>query len=369
MKTLRVDLGERSYPIHIGNGMLEQLPGVLGEATGPRRIFVVTDDVVQELYAANLLQVLSDAHYSVKIASFSHGEAQKNLATFEHIITAMLQEGVGRDWGLIALGGGVVGDLAGYVAASYMRGIDFIQIPTTLLAQVDASVGGKVGINHPLAKNTIGAFYQPQLVWIDLACLPSLPAREIVSGLAEIIKTAMIRDASFFAFCEENLDRLLALDSGFLSTAIYRSCQIKAAVVSEDEKEMGQRAILNFGHTIGHAIEAATGYSVLRHGEAVLLGMLAEARIAHDSKRLAAPDFARFERLLLQIPLKATLDGIRFSDLTTYMRYDKKVVDETIRFVLPAAIGRVELVNDVSPELIAAALSYLQSFGWSSQGT
>jgi len=366
MKKLTVDLGERSYPIYIGAGMLGQLPAALGRVSGAKRYFVVTDDVVQQLYAANLVQVLTGAGYVVASAGFAHGEAQKNLATFERIITEMLRAGVGRDWGLIALGGGVVGDLAGYVAASYMRGIDFIQIPTTLLAQVDASVGGKVGVNHPLAKNIIGAFYQPQLVWIDLVYLPSLPEREITSGLAEVIKTAVIRDAGFFSFCEKNLDGLLGLDPGSLATAIAHSCQIKAAVVSEDEKEMGQRAILNFGHTVGHAIEAVTGYSVLRHGEAVLMGMLAEARMAYDSGRLPGPEFARFEGLLRKIPLKATLEGIPFNDLIAFMRYDKKVVNATLRFVLPAAIGRVELVDDVSSEIIAAALSYLHAFGWRS---
>jgi 3-dehydroquinate synthase len=270
----------------------------------------------------------------------------------------MLKFGCDRQTGVIALGGGVVGDLAGFAAATFMRGIEFVQAPTTLLAQVDASIGGKVGVNHSLGKNMIGAFHQPRLVWIDTATLSTLPPREIICGLAEIVKHALIHDRDCFSFLETHLPLLLQLDHEALTKTIHRSCEIKAEIVAMDEREAGRRALLNFGHTVGHALEAAAHFRRLRHGEAVLLGMMAEAYISRESGLLAGDVFTRIENFFTRVPLKARLGGIDISIVEQSMAFDKKAKQGQLRMVLLRDIGDATLTASWPREKLQMAIQY-----------
>jgi len=343
MKTLHLDLGERSYPVHIGGGLLGNA-GLLTPHIAGKHVVVVSNATVAPLYLDKLLAGLQD--YQCASIVLPDGEQYKTLATLNLIFDALLSKKCDRKTTLIALGGGVIGDLTGFAAASYQRGVPFIQIPTTLLAQVDSSVGGKTGVNHPLGKNMIGAFYQPRCVIADTDTLRSLPERELCAGIAEIIKYGLIRDQEFFKWLEGNMEALRARDPEALIYAIERSCRNKADVVAADERESGVRALLNLGHTFGHAIETGMGYGVWLHGEAVGAGMLMAADLSWRLGWLSAKDRERTESLLARAGLPthapAELSPERFIDL---MAVDKKVMDGKLRLVLLKAIGKAVMAD------------------------
>jgi 3-dehydroquinate synthase len=332
-ESVEILLGERSYPILIGSGLLNE-PQNLAAVPPASAALIVTNTTVAPLYAAALQEALAGRFGAIHVLALPDGEAHKDWQTLNLIFDALLRHGCDRKTVLFALGGGVVGDMTGFAAASYMRGVPFVQVPTTLLAQVDSSVGGKTAINHPLGKNMIGAFYQPRLVLCDLSTLASLPARELSAGLAEIIKYGPIYDMAFFDWIEANIDALVAREPAALAHAVRRSCEIKAAVVGQDERETGLRAILNFGHTFGHAIEAGLGYGQWLHGEAVGCGMVMGAQL---SRRLGGIDAAFVQRLTALIeraglPVVApALGAERYLEL---MRVDKKSEAGEIRFVV-----------------------------------
>jgi 3-dehydroquinate synthase len=354
METVTVDLGPRSYPIHIGSGLLAE-SSLWTPHLGNGQIMLVTNTVLAPLYLAPIEAALGDRQLHTLI--LPDGEAAKTLATAERIWDALLAARCGRDATLIALGGGVIGDLTGFAAACYQRGIDFIQIPTTLLAQVDSSVGGKTGVNHPRGKNMIGAFHQPRCVIADLDTLRTLPDRELRAGLAEVIKYGLISDAPFFGWLEVNLDALLARDPRALTHAIAVSCRTKAAIVAADEREGGVRALLNLGHTFGHAIETGVGYGAWLHGEAVATGMLMAADLSARLGQLAPAEVDRIQALLMRagLPVQApaSLNAERFLEL---MAVDKKVQAGQLRLVLLRGIGRGELRADADPRPLRALL-------------
>ncbi len=364
MNELIVELGEDSYPIFIGHGTLSLLPEKLHELKAPERFVVITDSEVDALYGIDFLNDLQAAGLEAIKCVVTAGEASKRLEIYDCVITQMLEKRVGRDWGVIALGGGVVGDLAGFVAATFMRGLPFFQVPTSLLAQVDASVGGKVGINHPLGKNLIGAFYQPKLVWIDTAVLQTLPERQIVAGFAEIVKHGIIFDERLFRFCEQRLDDVLNLEADVMQELISRSCAIKADIVRQDEKEHGVRALLNFGHTIGHGLEASFSYGGILHGEAVFWGMLIEANIARRMRLLPSDQFDKIERFFYRIPLKTSIAGIKANELFLLMQSDKKAKNKRLRFALPVQIGAAKITDRVGDEIYRSALDEIQDKNW-----
>ena len=359
--TFQVDihLGERSYPIHIGQGLLDS-PLVCARARAGTQALVVSNATVAPLYAQRLARTLAARHAGVRQLALPDGEAHKNWATLNTIFDTLLQAGADRQTTLYALGGGVVGDMAGFAAACYMRGVPFVQVPTTLLAQVDSSVGGKTGINHPLGKNMIGAFYQPLAVVCDLDVLATLPARELSAGLAEVIKYGPIHDMDFFSWAEQHIDALRACDAAALAQAVRRSCQIKAEVVGHDERESGLRAILNFGHTFGHAIEAGLGYGQWLHGEAVGAGMVMAAQL---SRALGLVDDVFVQRLSALIAraglpvrgpvLDAQDNPGRYLQL---MRLDKKAEAGDIRFVLIDGPGRA-IVRTAPDELVRQVIN------------
>ncbi|GAB7387516.1 3-dehydroquinate synthase [Bacillaceae bacterium] len=357
MEKLIVDLGERSYPILIGSGLLARIPTLLKEAgiDERRRLYIVCDEHVAPLYLDKVRSPLEAAGYSVGYHIVPAGEKAKDLSVYSEVITQALTYGLDRDSVFLALGGGVIGDLTGFVAATYMRGVAFVQIPTTLLAH-DSSVGGKVAVNHPLAKNIIGAFHQPKMVVYDTDTLRTLPVREIAAGFAEIIKHGLIWDRSFFEWLDEHHARLQQLDPPLLSQAIRRACAIKAAVVSQDEKEKGLRAILNLGHTFGHAIEALTGYESCNHGEAVAIGIVLAARLA-EKMGLAAdillPTKQILEKYRLPTRCPAHLDERKMIEA---MKRDKKGRGGALVFVLPREIGKVEIVRGVDERLVEEVL-------------
>lgn len=352
MERLKVELGERSYPIEIAAGLLQHAE-VLTQTIKGKRVMIVTNIVVAPLYLERITQLLSG--YQVEHLILPDGEAYKNLATFERIMSALLETNHGRDTTLIALGGGVIGDVVGFAAASYQRGIPFIQVPTTLLSQVDSSVGGKTAVNHPLGKNMIGAFYQPRHVVIDTECLQTLPAREFAAGMAEVIKYGIIWDVEFFYWLEANMSRLQAQEPAALAYAIRRCCEIKADVVGQDETEHGVRALLNLGHTFGHAIEAEKGYGNWLHGEAVAAGTMLAAWTAQARGDVTEQDVARIRALLLaaNLPVQAPPE-MDFAAFIRHMSRDKKVLEGKLRLVLPVGIGHAQVVADVSDaELLA----------------
>jgi len=353
MITVEVDAPGGRYPIHIGAGRLDRLAeSIPADATA---IALVTNVTVAPLYARRAEQALGRTGRRVVRIELPDGEQYKDWRTLNLIFDALLQNGLDRKAVLVALGGGVVGDMCGFAASSYMRGIRFLQVPTTLLAQVDSSVGGKTAINHPLGKNMIGAFYQPVAVEIDTDALASLPEREMSAGLAETIKYGMIADAEFFAWCEAGVAGLRRRDPDAIVAAIQRSCQIKARVVSQDERESGLRAILNFGHTFGHAIEAGLGFGHWLHGEAVGCGMAQAAELSSRVLGLPPADAARVRALVQAIgcPVQAPdLGADRWLDL---MRVDKKTEGGELRFVLLPAIGQA-VVRPVPPDVLAGVL-------------
>jgi 3-dehydroquinate synthase len=355
MKTLQVELGARSYPIHIGAGLLQR-PELLAPHVAGRRVAIVTNERVAPLYLERLKSglALPDALELV----LPDGEAHKTLEVLAGVFDRLLAAGCDRRTVLVALGGGVVGDLAGFAAACYQRGIDFVQVPTTLLAQVDSSVGGKTGVNHPRGKNMIGAFHQPRAVLIDTDTLATLPERELRAGAAEVIKYGLIRDAAFFDWLERHLPRLLARDAEALLHAIERSCRNKAEVVRRDERESGPRATLNLGHTFGHAVETGLGYGTWLHGEAVAAGMVVAAHVSQRLGWLASEDLARIEALIAAAGLPVRLPaGIPAPRLWELMAVDKKAEGGRLRLVLLQGIGRAVVTSDFPPALVQQVLA------------
>ena len=358
-RELEVALGERSYPIIIGPGVITRAD-LIGARLRGRRVQVVTNTALQGLgYPQRLTAAVEAAGIASATTVLPDGEQFKTLETCMQIYSDLLANHCDRTTTLIAVGGGVVGDMTGFAAATYQRGVDFIQVPTTLLAQVDSSVGGKTGVNHPLGKNMIGAFHQPRLVLADTDTLGTLPDREFRAGLAEVVKYGLIRDAAFFAWLEENMEALLRRDPAALAEAILVSCRVKAEIVAEDETEQGNRALLNLGHTFGHAIEAATGYSEWLHGEAVAMGMLMAAWMSRQAGLLPAREHARIEALMqrggLDTPPPADIAPERYLAL---MRHDKKSLHGRLRLILLEGIGRAVVTQDFREADLRRVLEY-----------
>jgi 3-dehydroquinate synthase len=341
--TLRVELGRRSYPILIGAGLLARAD-LFDQYVVGRDVLVVSNTTVAPLYASAVTSALGSRR--TVSATLPDGESHKTLANVARLIDVLVANRFGRDCTVLALGGGVVGDMAGFAAASYQRGVAFVQVPTSLLAQVDSSVGGKTGVNHPGGKNLIGAFHQPKAVVADVQTLATLPQRELRAGLAEVIKYGLICDAAFFDWLEAHLDELLARDGEALSYVIRRSCEIKAQIVGRDEFEQGERAVLNLGHTFGHAIEAATGYSRWLHGEAVGAGLLIAASFSHECGLMSAADVDRVRRLLVRAGLPTETRDVSIAAALEHMKMDKKVERGRIRLVVPRAIGECFVTAD-----------------------
>ncbi len=344
--TVQVGLGDRSYPIWIGEGLLDQ-PQIWQQAFGGRkagRVVVISNEVVMPLYGQRVLNALEAIGCQTSQVVLPDGESHKDMTSLMKIFDHLMSAHVDRTATVVALGGGVIGDMAGFAAACYQRGIDFVQVPTTLLSQVDSSVGGKTAINHPLGKNMIGAFYQPRAVMIDMTVLKTLPTREVSAGLAEIIKYGCILDVKFFDWLESNLPALMKGDPIALAYAIERSCQIKAQVVAADERESsGQRALLNFGHTFGHAIEAGLGFGVWLHGEAVGCGMAMAALLSHQLGQLDAPSLSRVVRLIGRAGLPLDPPDWPAQDYLDWMAHDKKSSGGAIRYILLKELGQAEL--------------------------
>jgi len=343
-QTVSIDLAERSYDIHIGSGLLclDAMFDGLPRATS---VLIVSNETVAPLYAAELQASLGKRYAKVLTLALPDGEVHKNWQTLNLIFDALLQNGCDRKTLLVALGGGVVGDMTGFAAASFMRGVPFVQLPTTLLAQVDSSVGGKTGINHPLGKNMVGAFYQPRRVLCDLDVLTTLPGRELSAGLAEVIKYGPIADMAFFEWLEHNVDSLMDKDPEHLAKAVARSCQIKAWVVGQDEREGGIRAILNFGHTFGHAIESALGFGVWLHGEAVGCGMVMGAKLSCLLKKITQADADRLTRIIHAMHLPVTAPKFGAERYIELMQVDKKAEGGQIRYVLLDQIGKAYIAT------------------------
>ena len=356
MQTLNVELASRSYPIYIGRHLLSRAELILPHLKR-KQVAIVTNTTVAPLYLDKLSKTLAEAGVKITPIILPDGEAYKNSETLNKIYDALLENHCERSTTLIALGGGVIGDLTGYAAATFLRGVPFIQIPTTLLSQVDSSVGGKTGINHPLGKNMIGAFYQPQAVLADIDTLQTLPPREFSAGVAEVVKYGLIRDADFFDWLETNIEKLMALDEAVLSYAIYRSCQNKAEVVARDEHENGERALLNLGHTFGHAIENAMGYGVWLHGEAVAAGMMMAADLSRRMGWLSHQEVERIHALLTKAKLPLDAPQLGVEKYLALMQLDKKVADGKIRLILQQGIGKSVITSDYDVEKLRETLA------------
>lgn len=356
MQTLKVELVNRSYPIHIGRNLLTDASLILPYLKR-KHVAIVTNTTVAPLYLAQLSNSLQEAGVTVISIILPDGEAYKNSETLNIIYDALLKNRCERSTTLIALGGGVIGDLTGYAAATYLRGVPFIQVPTTLLSQVDSSVGGKTGINHPLGKNMIGAFYQPQLVLADIGTLQTLPPREFSAGIAEIIKYGLMRDADFFDWLESNMLSLMHLDEQALSYAIFHSCQNKADVVAKDEHEQGERALLNLGHTFGHAIENAMGYGVWLHGEAVAAGTVMAADLSQRMGWLSDADVIRIKNSFDAANLPIVPPSLGVEKYLDLMSLDKKVEGGKIRLILQQGIGKAVITSDYDADALHQTLS------------
>ncbi|AHL74032.1 3-dehydroquinate synthase [Stutzerimonas stutzeri] len=355
MQTLHVDLGERSYPILIGEQLIDR-GELLSRHIRGKQVAIVTNETVAPLYLERLSRSL--AEYVITPIVLPDGESYKNWQTLQSIFDALLTARHARNTTIIALGGGVIGDMAGFAAASYQRGVDFIQVPTTLLSQVDSSVGGKTGINHPLGKNMVGAFYQPQAVLIDTSTLATLPARELSAGLAEVIKYGLICDEPFLGWLEENIDKLRGLDQAALTEAIRRSCAAKARVVGADERESGIRATLNLGHTFGHAIETHQGYGAWLHGEAVSAGTVMALEMSRQLGWITVGERDRAVRLLSRAGLPVVPPiNMRAEDFLQHMAVDKKVLDGQLRLVLLKRLGEAVVTSDFPREMLEATLN------------
>jgi len=355
MKKVRVRLGSNSYNIFIGLGLLTQTGARLKEIGFNDKLVIITDPTVKNLYGNTLKQSLTSSGFQVRILEVKEGEEQKSLETaglLYHELTGCYAE---RTTPILALGGGVIGDLSGFVAATYLRGVPLVQIPTTLLAQVDSSIGGKVAVNQGNLKNKIGAFYQPRLVISDVTALKTLTIGELSDGLAEVIKYGVIQDEEFFTYLESNLDLIKALDDRALETIVFRSAKIKAEVVEKDERDLGLRNILNYGHTVGHAIESVSDFKV-RHGEAIAIGMLAAARISNKLDILDKEAVIRLKNVIARAGLPTELTGLQLKGLVQAMSHDKKILQGKIRFVLPKSMGNVFITDEVGLSLIEQAL-------------
>jgi 3-dehydroquinate synthase len=358
MRIVQVPLGHRSYAIKVGGGLLARLGVECAQLKLGQRCAVITDTNVGKKFAQTALKSLAASGFQPMLITVPAGEKSKRIAMVEKCYDQLAAHRLERKSFIVALGGGVVGDLAGFVAATYLRGIPFVQVPTTLLSQVDSSVGGKTGVNLKAGKNLVGAFYQPQLVLCDLDTLTTLPKREYVSGLAEVIKYGVIYDAILFAQLERNLPKLLQRDVATLRNMIARCCEIKADVVGQDETESGLRAILNFGHTIGHAIENSSGYGKFLHGEAIAIGQVAAAKLSQRILGLPSADAERIEKLFVQagLPVRIKLNAVQRKKLFAAMLLDKKVSGGEVKFVLAKKIGRVEFGCQVPAAIIESVL-------------
>ncbi|MCK5819295.1 MAG: 3-dehydroquinate synthase [Psychromonas sp.] len=346
MDKLAVQLGARSYPISIGENLLSSAK-LFESAIVNKKVMIITNNVVAPLYLQQCEKTLQN--FQVEHIILPDGEKYKTFKTFEAILNTLLKKKYARDTTIVALGGGVIGDIAGFVAACYQRGVAFIQVPTTVLAQVDSSVGGKTAVNHPLGKNMIGAFYQPQTVIIDINCLKTLPKREFVAGMAEVIKYGVIYDRNFFDWLNDNVDDIKALEADKITYMIKRCCAIKAEIVAQDEKEHGIRALLNLGHTFGHAIEAEQGYGNWLHGEAVAVGIVIAAKIALTKGLIEREEVEQIMLLIDQFNLpSAPPELMKYSHFAKHMQLDKKVLDGKIRLILPTSIGTGDIFSDTS---------------------
>ncbi|HOP41498.1 MAG TPA: 3-dehydroquinate synthase [Geobacteraceae bacterium] len=357
MHKLLVSLGERSYTIQIGTGLLSSLGEYCADYNLGASAAIVTNTTVRRLYADAVRNSLLAAGYVVHLVEIPDGESYKNSVTLNHIYDALLEANLSRDSFLVALGGGVVGDVAGFAAATFLRGVPFVQVPTTLLAQVDSSVGGKTGINHPLGKNLIGAFYQPSFVLIDTATLDTLPQREYLSGLAEVLKYGMVCDGSFFSYLERNIERLRDRDMACLQEVIARSCAIKASVVERDEKEGGFRAVLNYGHTYAHAIERLTGYTRFLHGEAVAIGMVQAAKLSQIMGYSSEEDTKSLVSLLKSLDLPIEPVPYSVDEYREALLKDKKKRARGILFVFNKGIGETIIENVADMKVLLQVLS------------
>jgi 3-dehydroquinate synthase len=355
VKTVQVSLGDRSYEILIEAGLLNQVGELLERRGVNQRIFLISNALVLRLYGENLLRQLSDRGCEVNEILIPDGEQYKNLKTVEELYTDLISHRADRSSTVIALGGGVTGDIAGFVAATLFRGIPYLQIPTTLLAQVDSSVGGKTGVNHPLGKNMIGAFYQPDLVCIDTNTLSTLPAREFQSGLYEVVKYGLICDSEFFVFFETHLEDIKNQVTGVLEEVISRCCAIKAQITSQDEKESDLRRILNFGHTFGHALETVTQYQKFTHGEAIAWGMLAETHLSQLQGSLDASAGDRIRKAIRSIGKLPPIQSVSIGSLLEAMKRDKKNLDDEMIFVLLENIGTTLITGGIEEELLSKA--------------
>jgi len=352
MKKVKVALGEKSYDILIGFP-LEEIGRTLKKYTKGIKSLIITNPTIAEYYLKTAEASLREAGFQVFVAQVPDGEEHKSLAEASKLYTSCIEYKIERESIIVGLGGGVIGDLAGYIAATFMRGLPVVQVPTTLLAQVDSSVGGKVAVNLPEGKNLVGSFYQPLLVYIDLAVLKTLPIEEMKAGMAEVIKYGIILDKNFFEYLEEKMESLRELDWEVLETVVARCCRLKAGVVEKDEKESGLRAILNFGHTLGHALEALTDYKKYRHGEAVAIGIIGACRIAEEMGMLKKEVRDRIERLIGKTGLPGRI-GVKLSvdSIIQILSLDKKVRAGKVRFVLPERIGKVVVRNDVPEDIV-----------------
>lgn len=356
MKVIRIDLDERSYDILVGQDLISSVGGFLSRLVSSRTVVVVTHPSINKLYGDTLRAGLEREGFRAITLEAPEGESCKSLQQAEKLYDRLIDSHCGRDTPLIALGGGVIGDLTGFVAATYLRGVPYIQVPTTLLSQVDSSVGGKTAVNHERGKNLIGAFYQPRLVTIDLDTLKSLPKDEFRAGLAEIIKYGIIEDADLFAFLETNAEKIIQQDYECLQHIIETSCSIKASVVEKDEKESRLRMILNFGHTIGHAIEALTSYSRFKHGEAVAIGMVYAARFSRNTGQCADDVVQRIQALIQKFGFSIQLPDFSPEQYIESMYLDKKAVDKKIRFITVTEIGSVKIADAVSERSLIETL-------------
>ena len=348
MQTLHVELGERRYPIFIGSQLDPKT--LLAPYIKGQQVMIVTNTTLEQLYLSHYVHDLESLGKKVATCVLPDGEKYKNLENLNLIFDALLEAGFNRDCTVLALGGGVIGDMAGFASACFQRGVYFIQVPTTLLSQVDSSVGGKTGINHPLGKNMIGAFKQPEVVMADMAQLRTLPARELSAGLAEVIKYALLGDLEFLAWLEQHMDGLLAGDESLLAQAVYRSCAHKARIVANDEKEQGERALLNLGHTFGHAIESYLGYGKWLHGEAVATGMVMAADLSQRMGWISAEDLQRTKNIIQRAKLPISCPKIPLDEFLSYMAHDKKVLNGQLRLVLLQQLGQAVITKEFDVE-------------------
>ncbi|WP_159122688.1 3-dehydroquinate synthase [Acinetobacter variabilis] len=354
MKTLYVELGERRYPIFIGSNLNPQ--ELLEPYIHGKQVMIVSNDTVAPLYLDRYKAALENLGKTVATCILPDGEKYKNIEYLNLIFDALLEAGFNRDCTVLALGGGVIGDMAGFASACFQRGVYFIQVPTTLLSQVDSSVGGKTGINHPLGKNMIGAFQQPQVVLADMLQLSTLPDRELSAGLAEVIKYALLGDEEFLVWLEANMEGLIARNEQLLAEAVYRSCAHKAHIVANDEKEQGERALLNLGHTFGHAIESYLGYGEWLHGEAVATGMVMAADLSHRMGWISLEDLERTKKIISRAQLPIVCPKIPLDDFLAYMAHDKKVLNGQLRLVLLQQLGKAVITRDFDVELMQQAI-------------